>query len=326
MGFIEEYQALDKPLKQQLKSVAPYFSRDAEIDELTDKLVRQLYKKGYIPFTQNRQLTKDEVKRLALYSVVYNFIGPRSLMCDRFFRDIYAYDKNSRIYFDKILSTGDHVKLLGGTLPEREVVMKYYQSAKKDTSYEMDLYHRIEIAGARLPWYSTNFKFWGEPVLIVEKLDCIDDPDRYDDPYEVGVQLLDFLRRIHPFMLHSDIKIQNILKRRLNHNVTFYYLIDYGGSTTQKQGNFYIRRCWTKMTASQPKIGGGTQLSSPKNDLIELLYALRQIQLKNKGKYIGNCQRGFRGRLKTYRERLIDVNDANITAQDYQDLIDILKG
>lgn len=140
----------------------------------------------------------------------------------------------------------------------------------------------------------------------------------------MGIQILNQLKIAHQICIHNDIKPDNIMKR--GEIICEYFLIDWGGATTKKLGYGYERRVWSPKWTSQP-MNQPEQLTTAVNDFIELGFTMQAIQNIRKG--LPNKQNlfqyNFKGKIKTYMQRINSINRKNIVARDYDDLISILK-
>lgn len=258
---------------------------------------------------------RDCHKKFAFY------IGTEPMyILDRFLSDILCYSNLKKsvsigltdiIYKDAISST----VVVRGTYIDsddessRNVVIKY---AKNNTliNKEAKMYKLIsELSDHLLPWHDLDVLMWGEPVLVVESMVKLDSDD---DPHEVGIDIVEILKHIHEHLVHSDIKPSNIMKRLGEHGDWEYKLIDYGGSTTKRNGSNFYRYAMTKYFANVSNFEQVTRegvpiFTTPKNELLELLFTLRSMELganaeKPSSSAYKNCKTGFKGKLLKYHE------------------------
>jgi len=236
----------------------------------------------------------------------------------------YSNDKQF-IKLTKFIKSSDDVKLCSGVLVNvnvnANVVVKYTNNNNIDN--EIEYYVTLRELGCPLPWFSENFMYWRDRVLVIEKLDKI---TQYDDEYAIGIDVLKQLKFIHKFGCHSDIKPSNIMKKKEGKK-TRYYLIDFGGMAVKKYENGYKRWTWTKNWSIQEP-HAKNQVITYKEDLLELARTLRAIQNKRKTK---KCEKGidstyidnnYRGRLRRFVEV---VKACNSLENIHDDLINILK-
>lgn len=191
----------------------------------------------------------------------------------------YSKDNTETIRIKKLLTTHKNTVVLVGKYNDKSVIIKYYKSEKRDTTYEMSIYKRLDKMGCKLPWYSTKFLFMGSKVLVMEKLYKI---DKHDDIYSMGKSVVSQLSYLHRFAIHNDIKPGNIMKRKNDsgsEDKYSYFLIDFGGVSTEKMKYGYRRWIWTASWTCQPR-GQKDQISTPKHDFIELAYTLNYIHNK----------------------------------------------
>ncbi len=263
------------------------------------------------------------------------------LLTERWFQYLPCYDIQGKrkIHLHSFIKEGESVKVMEGTMDGIPVVVKSLISRKHCIRDEMSVYVRLKKAGCPVPWFSTSFYFWGQPVLVLEKLEPL---SPYDDEIQLGVQIIEQLEYVHDFGCHSDIKPQNIMKRvpehygRIGRNKKYksqdieYFLIDYGGVAEEPLKKGYKRWIWTrKWTSQEPH--QPNQVVTMTNDFVELAYVMRAIQNwrsvapKKKTTNIkhvdGDFKTGYEGRLKRYMEAVADHEIV-----DHTDLCDILLG
>lgn len=308
---VEFYKHLPKVLKVQLAEIAKYFEDDDKLDRLADKIYDRT--------------KKDRRNHRSIEKIVFRLAMLKGLCSDYFIREkwfptVKAYDhRGHSVRLEKMISVGRHVYVvLGINDNEDPVVMKWYQSQNRNTEFEISIYQRLRRNNCITPWFSSSYKFWDFPVLVMEKLTPL---DKDDDPYQVGVAVMQQLRYIHDFGIHNDIKPGNIMKRMVDGNPT-YLIIDHGGVTTERLGYGYRRWIWSpKWTSQTPHTRN--QVTTPKNDFIELGFTMKTLQnMTTKEKEIRS---GFKGRLSAFMDRVHKVDKKHIKESDYDDLIYILK-
>jgi serine/threonine protein kinase len=217
------------------------------------------------------------------------------------------------------------------------VIIKFFEHGHHNVSDEIHIYEKIRKAGGDTPWFSKNYEVWGEPVLIMQKLDKITTDD---NEYKIGIDVINQLRYIHKFGVHSDIKPSNVMKCNFKNK---YFLIDNGGVTTDKLAYGYRRHTWTerwtsqKMHPTDENENTLNQITTSKHDLVENVFMMRGIQIVREnfpGKTVrvhlqdgDNPQKGIRGILRLYCEKLAPIDRKKpVSDGDYDALIAILRG
>ena len=259
---------------------------------------------------------------------VLNSLTPWQMLTDKWIHTIKCYSEDGRtIRLESFLKDSKSVKVLTGVLEgnnPRNVVVKYVMSRRHSVLDEINTYRNLQRQGCPCPWYTSDFYYWGAPVLVMEKLEPL---GPYDNEYQVGRQILRQLKHVHRFGCHSDIKPHNIMKKRDPDKKRRYryYLIDYGGLASKPLKEGYKRWIWTEKWSSQES-HVKNQVVTPTNDFIELGYVMRAIQNwreqvpSKKSKYNdGNFKSGYRGRLKEY------MHLVNKGCVSHRDLINVLK-
>ncbi len=246
--------------------------------------------------------------------------------------DLYAVDAHgNRIYLVKSLGIDvDQRVLLGHVvsdtkLPAR-VVVKWTPEPEpgKDVAEEIEHWKRVQSVGVRTPWLSFDFVFWGEPVLAIEFLQPLG-PE--DDEFTLGAVLLPDLAKLHTVGVHCDIKPDNIMKRGAHE----YFLIDYGGLATTRKYYGFKRFTWSPKWTSQ--VYEWDQVCTGKNDLLELGYTMRALQLGReliRSPQLArqadalNPRLGFFWKLRAYMERVRQIDERTIRSDDYTQLARVL--
>lgn len=278
-------------------------------------------------FTGKPGHREASLKRKMLRYAVYKENNVHNLLQSSLIRYMNCYSPDDvTVSLNRVIKSSQHAVVLEGKLSNRDVIVKWYQSKKRDCTYEAEIYQRMKDAGANTPWFSSKFMFWDKPVLVIERLQPL---DHYDNPQKLGIHILKQLKFLHKFAVHCDIKPGNIMKRVSYDNgkmFTSYILIDYGGVSTEKLEHGYRRWIWSPKYTSQPS-HQRDQIATAVNDFVELGYTLRILQnwKKNHGKNEGDFKKGYRGRMSKYVERVEKVNPKEVKDTDYDDLIAILK-
>lgn len=209
-------------------------------------------------------------------------------------------------------------------------------SYTKQLLHEMNLYNELRKMGCPVPWFSVNYSYWGHPVLIMEPLQPIDYND--DNVRNIGRNIIEQLRYVHKLGVHCDIKPMNIMKKSVSSSKYisvrekdkyYYYLIDYGGMTTdlKRDGDIkrYKRHTHTRMFTSQSR--DKFSLCSAYNDLKELGYTLNYIIWKmteSRDSVVKeHFKINFRGIIKEYMLFLRSIKNQPITDETYEIIIDL---
>jgi hypothetical protein len=198
-----------------------------------------------------------------------------------------------------------------------------------------------------LPYFSSSYMMYGQPVLILELLEKL---DQTDDPYNIGFEIIHHLYYIHQIGVHTDIKPENIMKiARMSDGKKkmFYYLIDFGGMTCDRfPGGGYRRFVWSPKWTSQIKPNWYKELgmegketekvrqTCPRFDFIELGITMRVFQITSKlptvpsdidERYLHDYTK-YKGRLKKYMEYVLSLPNSETYPQEvYRKLQDILS-
>jgi len=120
------------------------------------------------------------------------------------------------------------------------------------------------------------------PVIGMEELAPLSDNENLT---LLGCQVIDQLKPLHRFCVHSGIKPDNILKRRTDYGVE-YVLMDFGSVSDieSKQKGWYYRRSWPVGFSSQ-KRKEKNQVTNKYHDFVELGNTLMQLS-SNKSEYM----------------------------------------
>ena len=203
----------------------------------------------------------------------------------------YHYIKPEKYYFiERVLKKGQYVRI-GFTEKKHSLVVKWFRNQDMDISFEMALYKRLKLLGCPLPYFSCSYRFWKDKVLLMEELEPLSEKD---DPYQIGICVLEQLSYLHTFAVHNDIKPNNIMKKGRK-----YYLIDFGGVALKKLAHGYKRWNWSEKWTSQ-KMYVKKQITTYKNDLIELGYTLNHLSNTS----LKDPRSGFQGKIAQYMEEV----------------------
>jgi len=315
IDIAHHYKSLPKSLKAQLKSIESYFYSNPKIIKRYKESLKSL---------GNFKRHQKSLFRLFLL----NNIDSRDLLHEQWFFVLSCYDCNGKkpdVKLLKVIKTGKHAVVMLGQVANTndQVIVKWYQSHRRDIEYETGIYKRLDKMGCPLLRFTSSYKFWDSPVLILEKLEPL---QYYDNEYEMGSQIIYQLSFLHQFGVHSDIKPQNIMKRVRPDKID-YLLIDFGGVATERLGYGYRRWLWSPKWTSQ-KPHEENQITTPVHDFIELGYTMKCIQnwSTNYGKTDGECKKNFRGKLARYMDYVLALDkEKPVRLEDYQNLIRILQ-
>lgn len=247
-----------------------------------------------------------------------------------------------RVVFDKkpiYESKQTGTVLLTGVYDKKESVVVKYTHHSILLMAEIGAYALIvkNKDSLIIPDVKHNMFVWGDPVLVMEHLSPISSST--DSFIDIGVQILNILSKLHKYMVHSDIKPSNIMKRLSKNKSTQYFLIDFGGSLheSQRKNKYYIRHSYTASYYNALYIPNTTILTTnPKNELIELGHTLRRLQLgppktatqypyKTELQINPNLYRTMENDiLKTYMDAVSDLPDYPVNS-DYKKLQEILS-
>lgn len=158
--------------------------------------------------------------------------------------------------------------------------------------------------GCPLPWFSVNYSFWGQPVIVMKKLSPL---PINENPKSIKLRklcrdILQQLKFIHRIGVHCDIKPTNIL---CDSSEDRYYLVDFDGMTIHrtKKAGYFVRHSHTEKFSSQKDFQQTGENCSAINDFKELLFTLNYIAYKQIGadneeiaenfrvNFIGSCKK-----------------------------------
>lgn len=277
-----EYRTLSNECRKQCKALVPFFERDKNfvIEKVSSKK-EQKYAKCLA------------IKKMPLLQL----LGNKAL-----YQSLYAYYTGSnvkeqgRITIGSLLVADDHACLMNCGMEVLDtndnkiivpVVCKYYKSSKKDIEFELECYRKLRISGLSVPWFSSSYRVLDQPILVLGKLYPID-IEMGDDPYQMGIEVIDQLRYVHKIGVHNDLKPGNIMVNRddtfplgkaggNNGSAYKYVIIDYGGTATQPLEYGFKRYTRTPKFTCQQK-GEPNQITTGLHDLIELGYVMNFIE------------------------------------------------
>ncbi|AHH01974.1 hypothetical protein pv_408 [Pithovirus sibericum] len=308
MSNLSWFRNLPEALREQLMDVCDDFSKDERVRSELEKL---------------RSKHGKQKKEVLLAVAVLTRIPPTELMNEKWLRKLccYHYKRDKTLTLSKPFTSGKHVRLFHTKDHRgRALVAKWYRSGSRSADYEIQVYRKLKHLGCPLPYFSKSYRFWNDPVLVMEKLDELG-PD--EDYYQMGREVLDQLRYLHSFAIHNDIKIGNVMKK-VSRGETTYYLIDYGGVAQERLEHGFRRWIWSKHWTSQ-KPHKSEQVTTAKHDLIELGYTMNGLRNLKKGRKDADARANFKGKIRRYMDRVRVVDPENIRSRDYEDLIEILS-
>ena len=315
MSTIKRYFKLSNNLKEQLSILETHFN--------DNKSVLKQYHKYIKKYRKNKRFDSIDFDTILFRFALLDTISPRVLFDPKWFNEVYCYHQSDnpekRITLKKIIKTGKHAIVIEGIYQDTPIVVKWYSSNKRDTNYEIDIYRRLKKMGCDLPWFSNKFYFWGERVLVLEKLEPL---TADDNAFQIGSDVLSQLKFLHQIGIHCDIKPGNIMKKIVD-GYPKYLLIDYGGVTQEPLQYGYRRWIWSPKWTSTPK-GEPNQLVTAKIDFLELAYTMQAIINWYKIGHDGEYKKHYTGRLKDYLDYLFDLDEQSICKHDYKALRKIL--
>lgn len=318
MSTIKNYFKLSDSLKEQLSTLESHFFNNTKVL----KQYRRYVKKNNDRIMQTLETT-DNIESILFHTAVLDTISPRVLLEPKWFEEVYCYhescDPDKRIYLKKLIKTGKHAIVIEGVYRGHPIIVKWYNSGKRDTNYEIDFYRKLKKMGCDLPWFSNKFYFWGQRVLVLEKLESLSGAD---NAYQIGSDVISQLWLLHKIGIHCDIKPGNIMKKIINGRPK-YLLIDYGGVTQEPLGHGYRRWIWSPKWTSTPK-GQPNQIVTAYVDFLELAYTMQAVINWYKIGHDGDYKKHYTGRLKHYMNYLNSMDQNNICKHDYKKLIKIL--
>lgn len=335
--LVAAYNAMPKVAKDQIAALVPYFS------EL--KRVR-----AHAELLTDRYQIKD--KKVALAMAILDHVPTRVLLQSKFFDTVQAFDlRGNKISLESIIAKGERVRLIKGVLhgpngDDYPVVVKWYKSPSKDTSFEINMYRELRKRKCPIAWISSGFFLHTSRVLVMEPLLPV---TAEDNEFEMMIEVIGQLRYLHQFGVHSDLKPGNIMKRNPDSKLpgdeltmcpagrkSKYLVIDYGGVSWKRLGWGYKRFCHTPRACMQP-MHERNQITSGKYDLLELGVTAKWIQTWRTGEKqvgrVGDTERyrvdpyrsGFKGKLARYMDRAKKIDEKAVKEQDYEDLLTILR-
>ncbi len=310
MNVSRDYKKLPSSVRSQLKKLQPTFGSHRRVLKFVDAVSRK------------SSITTDN-KKQAIRLGIYNNINVRRILKDEHIRSVFAYSPDgNKIQMKSILDRKTHAILMIGKYQANDeahrtdVVIKLYKSSKRDTEYEIELYKKLKKTGCDMPWFLDGYKILNVPVLVMEKLDSVSCDD---DEFRLAIDILKQLRYLHKFAIHNDIKPGNIMKRGEK-----FLLIDHGGDAIERLKYGYRRRVWSPKFTCQKK-SEPDQVTTPVHDFIELGYTMKYLQNERNNNLKASCQDNFTGKLKKYMNQVDKINLKNVTSEDYDILIKILR-
>lgn len=326
--IILEYQGLPKYLKKQISKVSKILITNEYFRRKVSQYIRRIGVKN----------ANKELKKVFTYMFILERITPMDILTNQMLMKLtYCYDsKDNIIRIEKLIKVGKHACVVLGMIErkkseterlldeiikenniyENEVVIKWYKSERNNIEFESGIYKKLNEIGCPLPFFSTKFMYWNEPVLVIEKLDPI---DFNDNEYEIGCHIIYQLFFLHKIGVHCDIKPQNIMKK-VHKGKQQYFLIDFGGVATETIDNGYRRWLWSpKWTCQKPH--QRDQVVYPIHDFIELGFTINYLRTKGSADF----KKNFKGKVLRYMRYLRKMKEFPET-QDYMNLIEILQG
>ncbi len=115
-------------------------------------------------------------------------------------------------------------------------ILKWYRGSAFTIEDEMGIYDKLSSLNIDPPLvvkHSNQYTLWGEPILVMSKMQTI---QNHDHEFQIGIDILQALKVIHQYLFHSDMKLANIAKYIYADGTSRYYLIDFGRSTIREKG------------------------------------------------------------------------------------------
>lgn len=316
MDLISTYNSLPSILKKQIKTLEPKFNSSRRIQNYCNHI-----------FDESKLSKSEQNKKIVMRLSIFTLIHSNDLLTPDYFQQILCFNDNDNSDTIKLLSVlkeGKHAKVFEGRDKNNETkVVKYYNSEKRDTCFEIGVYDKLKELNMKLPWFNSNYYFWNSKVLVLEKLTKLNSKE---DEFDLAIQLIKQLKILHTFGVHSDIKPLNIMKKR-NYKTkkTTYYLIDFGGISYEKFQHGYRRWIWSPKWTCQTS-HQKNQCTTMKHDFIELGYTMKHIQTIKKYKDEKSQRKvpmrsGFDGKLGKYMDYVDKIDEKNIPDDIHDKLI-----
>jgi serine/threonine protein kinase len=320
MDLIGTYNSLPSILKKQIKTIQPKFDSSRKVINYSNHM-----------FEQSKLNKSERNKKIISRLAIFTLITSNDLLTPDYFQIILCYndsDHNDTIKLISILKEGKHAKVFEAKDKSGETkVVKYYNSEKRDTCFEIGVYDKLKEMGMKLPWFNSNFYFWNSKILVLEKLTKLNSKE---DEFDLAIQLIKQLKILHSFGVHSDIKPDNIMKKR-NYKTkkTTYYLIDFGGISYEKFQHGYRRWIWSPKWTCQTS-HQKNQVTTMKHDFIELGYTMKHIQTLKKYKDKKSQKKvpmrsGFDGKLGKYMDYINEIDEKKIPEDIHDQLIKFIE-
>jgi hypothetical protein len=337
----KQYKDLPSEIKEQIAYLDKKFPTHPQID----RNARFLAKEGGL-----------EDPKIARALSILDFFDTYEFLSKRFFEGIYAFDGEGRRVelVEKLTKKKkiDHVCLFNGVCHNPvdkaksfPVVVKWYQSSRRDTDYEISMYCELRAIGCKIPWFSSSYLLWKTPVLIMEPLKPVTGDD---DEFEVAAQVIQQFKKIHKKGIHNDIKPQNVMKRLYKNDSDKgadrgkweYIVIDYGGMTTEKlekgDKKGWKRSVWSPKYTCQKPHPEDPQITTQWHDFKETGYMMKEIQNMRKGKKSkSKTTEGkkkdiirdgpFEGKLEIFMDYLKSIDKYKVKPEHYDNLISICR-
>lgn len=258
----------------------------------------------YLVITILREISHFDVFSPTWKDIVFGYINP----------DITCKYTKFKLTGTKLLNSNYKSKISTAVLyteddePGKEVVVKTCLRTS-DIIYELYIYRTLRKMGCPLPWFSVNYSFWGQPVIVMKKLSPL---PVNENPKSIKLRklcrdILQQLKFIHKIGVHCDIKPTNIL---YDSSEDRYYLVDFDGMTIHrtKKAGYFVRHSHTEKFSSQKDFQETGESCSAINDFKELLFTLNYIAYKQIGadneEIAENFRVNFLGSCKKFHKSL----------------------
>lgn len=315
MELIEAYQQLPNNLKNQISNIEKNYDIGNDVKDYYKHMIE----------TVGKDKLKDNQKKILFRLAILTVISPYELMIPDLFSVVQCYtdDSKNKIILKKLIKEGKHARVLEGKdNKNKSVIVKWYSSEKRDTCFESGIYERLKSTDCVLPAFSTDYYFWNSRVLVLEKLKKINEED---DEFELAIQLIPQLQKLHMFGVHCDIKPLNIMKKKDKKTKQFtYLLIDFGGIAYEKYEHGYRRWLWSPSWTSQES-HVKNQVVTMKSDFVEMGYTMKYLQNLRRKRKKDEVRSGFKGKLKKYMDFVNDIDETNIPENIHDKVINYIK-
>jgi len=302
--------------------ISQLYNQYKELSKFDRVSIHNQIRQFIIDNDRENNYTEDDYVNIYLYVQIHFIYYPHLILneFDNYKNKPYLFcynDKDEYIILKDILGEHDEQFVFRGKKNNGMDVMVKWTKNPQELEDEIENMFRAETIGVSLPYFDDSFFFWDVHVLVEEILEPI---NINDNPIEIGRQLLPNIQKLHFFAVHNDIKPSNIMKRDNQ-----YFLIDYGGLAFIPKLYGFWREIWTPLWASQVKEQG--QITTAKNDLLELIYVLHYQDALIQGIYIeeDNYKNIFIEPWNSLIDKIRNIDERNIKNSDYESFYKVLN-